>query len=222
MQRGLRDSSTPLWRGKRTHTLIALSIALICAAAVGALIFSRVAAQGRDLREDNDLTNVSPPGPGDLRDLTLPRTPQKYPRLDSILSQLVADYEAGQRSAQDASSQAPSGNQTGIAVTVYTDGDTAALSQWLESNGGDPRNVGQTYIEAYVPVGLLGPLSQQPGVSRVRTIIPPVALRAPVMDRDLLRESRAGSTPAAGTGASASTAPAPPPTPVPPPIDCGE
>ena len=208
--------------GRRVTALPILLIALVCTGGVSALIFAGVAAQGRDLSEDNDLTNVSPSGPGDLRDLTLPRTPQKYPRLDSILSQLVADYEAGQLSAQDASSQAPSANQTGIAVTVYTAGDVAALRQWLESNGGDPRNVGQTYIEAYVPVALLGQLSQQPGVSRVRAIIPPVALRAPVIDRDLLRESRAGVAPAAGTGASASTAPAPPPPPVPPPIDCGE
>ncbi len=208
--------------GRRVTALPILLIALVCAGGVSALIFAGVAAQGRDLREDNDLTNVSSTGPGDLRDLTLPQTPQKYPRLDSILSQLVADYEAGQLSAQDATGQAPSGSQTGIAVTVYTDGDVAALRQWLESNGGDPRNVGRTYIEAYVPVALLGQLSQQPGVSRVRAIIPPAARRPQVIDRDLLRESRAGVAPAAGTGANASAAPAPPPPPVPPPSDCGE
>ncbi len=207
---------------RRATALSILLMALVCAAGVGVLIFSRVAAQGRDLRQDIDITDFSPPGPGDLQGLTLPQTPQKYPRLDSFLSQLVADYEAGRLSAQDATSQAPSGSQTGIAVTVYTAGDVAALRQWLASNGGDPRNVGQSYIEAYVPVGLLGLLSQQPGVNQVRAIIPPVAHRAPVVERELLRETRVGAAPAAGTGTSAGAAPAPPPTLAPPPSDCGE
>ena len=44
---------------------------------------------------------------------------------------------------------------------------------YLEDNGGDPRNVGVDYIEAYVPVSLLGPLSLQPGVTQVQEIIPP-------------------------------------------------
>ena len=44
---------------------------------------------------------------------------------------------------------------------------------FLEENGGDLRNVGEDYIEAYVPVMLLGPASEQPGVLRVREIIPP-------------------------------------------------
>ena len=40
--------------------------------------------------------------------------------------------------------------------------------QFLQDNGGDPRNVGEDYIEAYVPVTLLGAVSEQPGVIRVR------------------------------------------------------
>ena len=45
---------------------------------------------------------------------------------------------------------------------------------FLENNGGDPRNVGEDYIEAYVPVTLLAELSGQSGVTRVQEIIPPV------------------------------------------------
>ena len=44
---------------------------------------------------------------------------------------------------------------------------------FLEDNGGSPRNVGEDYIEAYVPVTLLGQTSEQPGVIRVREITPP-------------------------------------------------
>ena len=47
------------------------------------------------------------------------------------------------------------------------------VATFLEDNGGDPRNVGEDYIEAYVPVSLLGQVSEQPGVLRVREIGPP-------------------------------------------------
>ena len=46
-----------------------------------------------------------------------------------------------------------------------------------------PRKVGEDYIEAYVPVILLGQLSQQPGVIRVREIIPPEPDYGPVLSQ---------------------------------------
>ena len=54
-----------------------------------------------------------------------------------------------------------------VAVTIYLSGNVDEVDDvvtFLEENGGDPRNVGEDYIEAYVPVTLLGPVSQQPGV----------------------------------------------------------
>ena len=60
-----------------------------------------------------------------------------------------------------------------MAVTIYLSGNVDGMVSFLEDNGGDPRNVGEDYIEAYVPVTLLGPVSEQPGVLRVREIIPP-------------------------------------------------
>ena len=55
-----------------------------------------------------------------------------------------------------------------MAVTIHLSGNMDDVVQFLEDNGGDPRNVGEDYIEAYVPVALLGQLSEQPGVTRVR------------------------------------------------------
>ena len=55
-----------------------------------------------------------------------------------------------------------------VAVSIYLSGHVDDVVAFLEDNGGDPRNVGEDYIEAYVPVGLLGELSEQPGVLRVR------------------------------------------------------
>ena len=60
-----------------------------------------------------------------------------------------------------------------VAVTIYLSGGVDDVVQFLEDFGGDPRNLGEDYIEAYVPVSLLGPVSGQPGVLRVREIIPP-------------------------------------------------
>ena len=60
-----------------------------------------------------------------------------------------------------------------LAVTIHLSGNVAEVVDFLEGNGGDPRNVGDDYIEAYVPVTLLGELSEQPGVLRVREIMPP-------------------------------------------------
>ena len=60
-----------------------------------------------------------------------------------------------------------------ILVTIYLSGNVAGVEQFLEDNGVTARNVGSDYIEAYVPVSLLGSLSQQSGVTRIREIIPP-------------------------------------------------
>ena len=60
-----------------------------------------------------------------------------------------------------------------VAVTIYLSGNVDEVVSFLEDNGGDPRNVGDDYIEAYAPVTLLGQLSEQPGVTRVREIVPP-------------------------------------------------
>ena len=60
-----------------------------------------------------------------------------------------------------------------MAVTIYLTGSVDEVVSFLEDNGGDPRNVGEDYIEAYVPVSLLGEVSEQLGVIRVREIILP-------------------------------------------------
>ena len=58
-------------------------------------------------------------------------------------------------------------------MTIYLSGETDDLVAFLEDNGVSPRNVGDGYIEAYLPVALLGPVSELPGVIRVREIAPP-------------------------------------------------
>ena len=95
-----------------------------------------------------------------------------YPNLGSRLDQLVASVEGG-RTAEEASSGTSVYGEKSVAVTIYLSSGVDDVVGFLEENGGDPRNIGEDYIEAYVPVSLLGPVSEQPGVIRVREIVPP-------------------------------------------------
>ena len=97
----------------------------------------------------------------------------KYPNLGSSLNQLVASVEEGQATAEKAAEGAAIHQGESVAVTIHLSGNADDVAQFLEDNGGDPRNVGEDYIEAYVPVIMLGPVSQRPGVIRVREIIRP-------------------------------------------------
>ena len=97
----------------------------------------------------------------------------KYPNLGSRLEELVASVEAGDATAEEAASGAAMHSGASVAVTIYLSGGVDQVVAFLEENGGDPRNVGEDYVEAYVPVTLLGPASEQPGVLRVREIVPP-------------------------------------------------
>ena len=112
-------------------------------------------------------------GGGDDTLPTLPEKPElKYPNLGSNLDQLVASVEKGETSAKEAAEDAPVHQEASVAVTIYLSGNLDDVVKFLGDNGGSPRNVGEDYIEAYVPVSLLGQVSERPGVIRVREIAP--------------------------------------------------
>ena len=94
-------------------------------------------------------------GPATASDDTLPTLPEKpdlkYPNLGSNLDQLVASVEEGETSAKDAAEDAPVHQEASVAVTIYLSGHLDDVVKFLEDNGGSPRNVGEDYIEAYVP-----------------------------------------------------------------------
>ena len=89
------------------------------------------------------------------------------------LDLLVASVKAGQATADETAANTPVHSGESVAVTVYLSGSVDAVVAFLEGNSGDPRNASEDYVEAYVPVTLLGPLSERPGVLRVREIVPP-------------------------------------------------
>ena len=111
---------------------------------------------------------------GDDNEFPVPEKPElAYPNLGSTLDQLVTMVEKGEASAKQAAEDAPVHQEESVAVTIYLSENVADVVKFLEDNGASPRNVGEDYIEAYVPVSLLGQLSEQLGVIRVREIIPP-------------------------------------------------
>ena len=114
----------------------------------------------------------------DDRHPILEKTELKYPNLSFMLNQLVARVEAGESLPEEAAEDSPVHQGSSMAVTIYLSDHVADAVQFLEDTGGDPRNVGEDYIEAYVPVTLLGLASEQPGVSRVRLIVPPQPLQS--------------------------------------------
>ena len=124
-----------------------------------------------------DTSESIPRSGGTIGDNQAPTIPDKgelkYPNLGSRLDELVASVEGGQTTAEDAAKGAAVHSGTSVAVTIYLSGSVDEVIAFLEENGGDPRNVGEDYVEAYVPATLLGPASEQPGVLRVREIVPP-------------------------------------------------
>ena len=113
--------------------------------------------------DDGDSQARSIPDKGEL----------KYPNLSSHLDGLVVSVEEGRATAEEAAAESPVHREESIAVTIHLSGNVDGVVAFLKEKSGDPRNVGEDYIEAYVPVTALGPVSEQPGVLRVRAIMPP-------------------------------------------------
>ena len=128
---------------------------------VAMTILMTAAASGVFADGDDDI-----PAPPPKRVLT-------YPNLGSQLSVLAEAYEEGSASQSESAGQAAISRGGSVAVTIHLSGNVDDVVNFLVINGGDPRNVGEDYIEAYVPVFLLGAVSQRPGVIQVREIIPP-------------------------------------------------
>ena len=148
------------------------------------------------------LAMVIPSASADDGDEPLPipeKAEQKYPNLGSSLNQMVARVETRESSAEEAAKEAPVHQGSAVAVTIYLSGNVDGVVSFLEENGGDPRNVGEDYTEAYVPVTLLGSISERPGVLRVREIVPPQPEFGPITSQGVQAH---GSQPWNNTGYS--------------------
>ena len=107
------------------------------------------------------------------------KTTLTYPKAGSTLDDLIARVASGEISAEDAAAEAPLHRGDAVAVTLYLSGNVVGVASFLQNNGVTPRNQGDDYIEAFVPIRLLGAVSQQTGVFRIRMIQPPQENRIP-------------------------------------------
>ena len=84
-------------------------------------------------------------------------------------------------------------------MTFWLSDNVDGVVAFLEANSGDVRYSGEGYIEAYVPVALLGPASEQPGVLRISEVVPPQPTQeSPPTDSQGLRVHGAESWHTAG------------------------
>ena len=100
------------------------------------------------------------------------KTPPQYPNLDSNLNRLVDEASSAQETRSADGGASPTAEP--VLVTFYIEPERVAdVREYLETNGVFVRNVGEDYIEAHVPPSMLGAASEQPGILRVDTVIPP-------------------------------------------------
>ena len=120
----------------------------------------RIHAQPADVQEAFELPPVE-------------KEPLTYPNMDSHLNRLVEETESTRRKTTSDADQTTQSVEP-VLVTFYVLPEHVnALREYLETNGVFVRNVGDDYVEAHVPPSLLTLASEQPGVLRVDTVIPP-------------------------------------------------
>ena len=113
------------------------------------------------------------------------KPPQRFANLTSDLDGIAKDVDDGVFSVDSLADSAllyeraeeddgqSGADKTSVGVTIYALEDIGAAADFLKRNGVAIRNQGETYLEAYVPVGLLGQASLQPDVIRVEPIVGP-------------------------------------------------
>ena len=100
------------------------------------------------------------------------KTPPQYPNLDSNLNRLVDEASSAQETRSADGGASPTAEP--VLVTFYIEPERVAdVHEYLETNDIFVRNVGEDYIEAHVLPSMLGVASEQPGILRVDTVIPP-------------------------------------------------
>ena len=99
----------------------------------------------------------------------------KHPKADTTLNGLIDRVEAGEITAEEAAKEAPlhRGESVGVIILLSLSGNVEGVVAFLKANGASNISADEDYIEAYVPILLLGQTSEQQGVLRVDQIQPP-------------------------------------------------
>ena len=136
------------------------------------LVSAALLACGPSSRSQPEGLPGSPPGQQDGEGVppSVEEEGPKYPRLDATFRQIVQRFEDGELSEAQAAALAPGHYESLVMVTVDVSIDLEAIDDWLSGQGieysqrfANP-NHAPMYINAWVPVPLLGPLSHRDGV----------------------------------------------------------
>ena len=157
---------------------LTMAAVLVASAVTAGILFAADGAKqpGRNVSLKPVPESVSAQTPDAQEQINLPpveREPPAYPNLDSNLNRLAEGSQAVRRQASENGGTLGQSDEP-VLVTFYIEPEhVGALRRYLEDNGVYVRNAGEDYIEAHVPPSLLGDASEQPGVLRVDTVIPP-------------------------------------------------
>ena len=113
----------------------------------------------------------------DSTDDTTTTPAPKYPNLDATLTKIVAGYEDETWTETQAAQQAPEHHGAMVLIAVdVTAAQADSVNTWMGTQEIEPRflvgDIPPPYIYAYAKVSLLGALSGQDGVTRVRSMLP--------------------------------------------------
>ena len=120
-----------------------------------------------------EVTIVAPQAGPTIRIAIPKKSEVKHPKADTAINSLVERVESGEITEEEAASEAPLHRGDSVGVIILLSGNVDGVVAFLEANGASNINAGEDYIEAFVPVLLLGQASEQPGVLRVDQIQPP-------------------------------------------------
>ena len=120
-----------------------------------------------------EATIVAPQAGPTIRIAIPKKSEVKHPKADSAINSLVERVESGEITEEEAASEAPLHRGESVGVIILLSGNVDGVVTFLEANGASNINAGDDYIEAFVPVLILGETSEQPGVLRVDQIQPP-------------------------------------------------
>ena len=100
-----------------------------------------------------------------------PQVTPTYPNIRNSLQNDVVDYEEAQDAASGPSGQSDSAPEdTAVLVQIILSSNKAEVAAWLRGKGITPGHADDPSIsnlDAYVPLSLLGELSQQDGVTGI-------------------------------------------------------
>ena len=96
-----------------------------------------------------------------------------YPKLGTFLNGLTQQSRRSGLAMNSGAEQAPLSHGSTVGVTVHVSSGAGDVERFLGQNGVSVRHRGGSWLEAFVPVDILGPLSEMPSVRQVRPIVLP-------------------------------------------------